>query len=79
MSDPTKNRSIAELLRLGPYQREGHDTRLTMEAAADLIERLVEAAAYALEVIDHNRGKQAKLRTCDRLRAAIAKAREPRA
>lgn len=77
MNDSTKPRSICELLRLGPYQREGCYTRSTMEAAADAIEQLLEAARYAVEVIDHDRGKQARLRACARLQAAIANAEKP--
>ena len=79
MNDPTKARTICELLRVGPYQREGADTRLTMEGAADLIEQLVDSAVYARDVLNTHRGKQAKLRAIERLQAVIAKAREPQA
>jgi len=37
---PVMRRSLTELLRLGPYMRDGKETRATMEEAADEIERL---------------------------------------
>lgn len=37
---PVMRRSLTELLRLGPYMRDGKETRAMMEEAADEIERL---------------------------------------
>lgn len=76
MTKPDESWSLPELLRLGPYMREGRQTMQTMEGAADAMDQLVEAAGYALDVLDHNRGKQARGRACERLRAAIAKITE---
>ena len=42
-------RSLTELLRLGPYMREGAETRATMEEAADEIERLREEIGRLLD------------------------------
>lgn len=42
-------RSLTELLRLGPYVRDGAETRATMEEAAGEIERLREEVGRLLD------------------------------
>jgi len=72
------------LCTMEPEMREVYDdemkTARELDAAStsmlSAMDQLVEAAGYALGVLDHNRGKQARGRACDRLRAAIAQVTE---
>lgn len=56
----TEKRSLSELLRLGPYARSGHETRQTMEEAANLLDQretaLLEAAWACKRIVVANAG-----------------------
>ncbi len=81
-TDPRPNDSAVHTIlvaggELGFLGSNPQDTLAEIEANRRLIAAapdLHEAAAYALEVLNYNRGKQARLRAIQRLQAALAKA-----
>lgn len=79
--DPSKSHVYSILDADGGYGFFGRDDISEVLAELDADRALIAAApellaasSYALEVLNRNRGKQARLRAIERLQAAIAKA-----